>query len=263
MSPTLQDATKVLLGAGYSSDKEVSSYFGDPATFPAGTGVRLKSDGTLSVAVGDGGLLGVSLGRSLSDSKKVAVARDGNWIPLVCTLKYAVGTITITNIANLIDTTADTITVAGQAFTAQAGAATPGTATFQAATSITATRDSLLAQINAHAVVSTKVIATASSTAAITITAIAPGSAGNAFTLAYSDTHATTVGATVSGATLSGGTTVPVPGQPVYISDTTGLADVAGSGTITGGVYLTGLLTGVKEDGTTVPCCMIDMGGGL
>ena len=119
------------------------------------------------------------------------------------TATAATGTVTISSYADLLVTTPDTIEVAGVVFTAQAGAATLGTATFRAATSNDATADSLVAQINSHAVASLKVLAEADG-AVVTITALDTGKAGNAFTLVYDDNGAE-VGASVSGATLTGG----------------------------------------------------------
>jgi hypothetical protein len=115
------------------------------------------------------------------------------------------GNVTITSYANLLTTTPDTVTIDGTVFTAQSGAATLGTATFQAATSNAATAASLIAQINAHAVTSTKVLASAGATGVVVITALESGPSGNALTLAYADLGSATVGATVSGATLTGG----------------------------------------------------------
>lgn len=116
---------------------------------------------------------------------------------------YASGTATITSYANLIDTGFDTISVAGVAFVAQAGAATLGTATFRAATSNDDTATSLAAQINGHAVVGAKVVAVANA-AVVTITSILPGYEGH-YAIAYADNGTATIGATVSGATLTGG----------------------------------------------------------
>jgi hypothetical protein len=113
----------------------------------------------------------------------------------------ATGVITISSYANLVSGTDDAITVGGTAFTAQAGAATLGEATFQAATSNDATAASLAAQINAHAVASTKVVATVLN-AVVTLTAVADYSPGNDVTLTYTDND-TNVGAVLSG--LSGG----------------------------------------------------------
>lgn len=79
------DADKALLGATGSSAKDVSVHNSDPATYLAGLAVRLKSDQSLSVLVADGSWLGISLGRSLSDTKKTAVARTGTLIPILLT----------------------------------------------------------------------------------------------------------------------------------------------------------------------------------
>lgn len=81
----MHDPTKFKLGATGSSAKEVSCHNVDPATFQAGLAVRLKSDGLLSVAKADGMLIGISLGKSLSDTKKTAVARSGSLIPIQLT----------------------------------------------------------------------------------------------------------------------------------------------------------------------------------
>lgn len=119
----------------------------------------------------------------------------------------ATGTATITNYSNLLTSTPDTITVAGVTFTAQSGAATLGTATFQAATSNEATAASLAIQINAHAVASELVIADDTG-AAVLISAVETGSAGNDIGLAYSDNGGGNVGATISGVSagkLTGG----------------------------------------------------------
>jgi hypothetical protein len=118
---------------------------------------------------------------------------------------HATGNATITNYANLVSGTDDSITVGGVVFTAQTGAATLGTATFQAATSNNATAASLALQINSHATTSPLVKATAIG-AVVNLRTIQGGTAGNSITLAYTDND-TNIGATVSGATLSGGTT--------------------------------------------------------
>lgn len=117
---------------------------------------------------------------------------------------HATAQVEITNYANLVSGTDDVIAVAGTNFTAQAGAATPGTGTFQAATSNTATAASLALQINSHATVSLTVKARAAGPI-VYLTAVHGGTAGNAITLTYTDND-TNVGATVSGATFSGGT---------------------------------------------------------
>lgn len=118
------------------------------------------------------------------------------------TLAQADGTITITSYTNLLDTSADTITVAGVAFVAQSSAVVEGAATFRAATSNEATAASLAAQINAHATSGALVEATVEN-AVVTVTAKLAGSAGNDIAVSYTDGSPTTVGATLGG--LSGG----------------------------------------------------------
>lgn len=108
----------------------------------------------------------------------------------------AEGVATITSYANLVSGTADTLAVAGVTFTAQAGAATPGTATFQAATSNDITAASLAAQINAHATAGALVEATALA-AVVTIKAKLAGWAGNDIAVVYVDNSS-------AGLTLSG-----------------------------------------------------------
>lgn len=116
---------------------------------------------------------------------------------------FAEGTITITSYANLVDGTDDTISVAGVAFTAQEGAATPGAANFQSASTNDATAASLAAQINEHATTSALVEAEANG-AVVTVTALSPGVEGEEIALAYAQLG-TGDGATVSGAFLAGG----------------------------------------------------------
>lgn len=118
----------------------------------------------------------------------------------------AKGNAEITNFANLVSGTADTLTVAGVTFTAQSGSVTPGANLFQASVSNAATATSLAAQINAHATTSPLVKAIASG-AKVLISAKRGGTAGNAYGLVYVSNGS--VGLTVSGATLTGGTTNP------------------------------------------------------
>lgn len=259
----MHDASKIVLGVPLSSDKVIEVVNASPTDFPAGTAMRIKSDGTFSKATsGSGRLYGISAGKSLSDILKTTVIRSGNKVPVLLTDVKASGTIAITSYANLVDAGDDEITVGGVTFVAQAGAATLGEATFQAATSNGATRDSLLAQINAHPDLEGIVTATSSSTASIIVTADEYGAAGNLIALAYSDEGTATVGATVTGSGfLAGG--VGEIGAAVYIDDVSGLADVASGSTISNALYCSGPLTGIKEDGTEAPAILIDMGGGL
>ena len=73
------DANKVVLGATRNSFKVVSNRKG---TIEAGLAVRLKNDNTISIAAADGSLLGVSLGKDLSDIGHTCVAREGLMVPV-------------------------------------------------------------------------------------------------------------------------------------------------------------------------------------
>lgn len=84
----MHNANQVLMGSTDSSDKSATNYAADPADFPAGTAVRLASDGSLSVDSGDGQFLGVSLGESLSKTEKLSVCRSGLGVPLKLTEGY-------------------------------------------------------------------------------------------------------------------------------------------------------------------------------
>lgn len=81
----MHDPTKVLLGTTQSSAKDIAVYNNDPASFPAGLAVRLASTGLLALAKASGMLVGISLGKSLSDTKKTAVVRSGDLVPIQLT----------------------------------------------------------------------------------------------------------------------------------------------------------------------------------
>ncbi len=248
--------------SGYNA----ADFAADPASFPAGLAVRLKSDETVSLSSSDGSWLGVSLGRSLSSTKKLSVVTDGRLVPVLIERQPARGIVTITSYANLVAVTPDTITVGATVFTAQAGACTPGDATFRAATGNNETATSLAAQINAHATAGALVKATAAS-AVVTLTAILNTSAADTIALEYADLGTATVGATVSGATLTDSDDTPdfvTLGAKVYFSNTTGKADDPNSNsTISDAIYASGLLTGYDEDGVAVLAALVDMPGGL
>jgi hypothetical protein len=77
----MHDSSKVLMGSTQSSIKEVSNRKG---VVEAGLAVRLKDDDTLATATGSGvgGLLGVSVGKDLSDIGRTAIARKGLRVPV-------------------------------------------------------------------------------------------------------------------------------------------------------------------------------------
>lgn len=78
----MHSPTKFLMGSGQSSLKNVDNHKGE---IEAGLIARLKTDGSLSIASADGLPLGISLGRSLSNTARTAVARKGVGIPVLLT----------------------------------------------------------------------------------------------------------------------------------------------------------------------------------
>ncbi len=76
-------ATTIYMGSSQSKVKEIDNRAGDPTTFLAGLCVHLKSDDTLSLAAADGSKLGISMGRSMSNTKRTAIARKGLRIPVL------------------------------------------------------------------------------------------------------------------------------------------------------------------------------------
>lgn len=98
-----------LMGSTRSSIKEVDNRKGSIA---AGLAVRLKSDDTISVAAADGALLGLSLGKDLSDAGRTAICRKGAWVPIQLTAAFSP---TVGAVVSISDTT-------GKAIAAGAGA---------------------------------------------------------------------------------------------------------------------------------------------
>lgn len=75
--------TTVYLGTHGSNILESDNWPGDPATFKAGLCCHLDDDGDLDLTAAAGGKLGISLGKSLSDHKRVTVARKGKKVPIL------------------------------------------------------------------------------------------------------------------------------------------------------------------------------------
>ncbi len=159
----------------------------------------------------------------LADAGKISICVDAD------DGVHATRLVTITSYANLVSGSPDVITINGTTFTAQSTSVTPGGGTFQAATSNTATADSLVAQINAHAVISLIIKAT-NIGAVITLRAVHGGTAANAYTLTYTNNDAN-VGATVGGATLTGGTT-----RAEYLDDRLEICNIIKESTAAGNV---------------------------
>lgn len=75
-------SSKIYLGGTKSSYKEVTSYAGNVA---AGLAVYLHSDGSIDTVASGGVLLGISLGKDLSDTSRTAVCRRGIGVPIKLT----------------------------------------------------------------------------------------------------------------------------------------------------------------------------------
>ena len=75
-------SSKIYLGSTKSSLKEIDNRLGVVA---AGLAVYLHSDEAINTTASGGGLLGVSVGRSLSDTSRTAIARKGLDIPILLT----------------------------------------------------------------------------------------------------------------------------------------------------------------------------------
>lgn len=272
----MHSTSKALLGFAKGGVPLCSDFNSDPATYLAGLVVRQSSTRDV-LSLTSGFKLGVSQGRSLSSNKRTTVLRKGEGVCIRAHLKRATGIITISSYANLVSGTDDAISIGGTALTAQAGAATPGDATFQAATSNAATATSLAAQINAHATISTKVYAVVTSSGVVTLYSIVDGvgstGTGNDIAVTYTDND-TNVGAVLSGLStgkMSGGSdTISdiayiTVGAKAYINDTTGKLDIAMSGfsTVSDAMYVTTEISGIDEDGVEVAAALVDMQGGL
>ncbi len=262
------DATKVLLGNVQTSSKEVSEHVGSPVTFKAGLALRLATGSVLSVTKADGLWLGVSLGKGLSDSlKTVAIARDGLKVPVLLEYTPARQVVTITSYANLVAAGDDTLKIGATTFTFKGSASLEGEVA--AVTNNNTTAANLVTKINAHSVAGTLFKATASN-AIVTITAKDNATAGADIDCVYTDNGSSTIGLTVAADAITfvgGDDTAPdyvAIGSKVYFSDVTGKADDANSAsTISDAVYVSGVLSGIQEDGTEVPCALVDMVGGL
>lgn len=81
----MHNASLIQMGNVGSNIKSIVNRLGDPATFLAGLCVHLKSDDTLSLAAADGSKLGISVGRSQSDTKRTAICVKGLAVPILLT----------------------------------------------------------------------------------------------------------------------------------------------------------------------------------
>lgn len=245
MSPTRHDPSKVVMGVVGSSDRELTMEDGDPATYPAGLALRRTSAGGVSPVSSAGAFIGVSMGASLSDTKKLSVCRVGDRVPVRLKDEGAystlvVGDLTFSSVTK--DDANDSITIA-LLDTADAGEEV-------------VTVDGLDIEIAIESGVSTAqqiydaIQASAEALALISVE-IADGEESTAQTAAASDNLA------------GGADSYPyvVKGVAVKFDNTTG--EAASSGTTSAAVYISGPLTGVDLGGTEVGAAQVDMPGGL
>lgn len=241
---TLHNPDQVLLGSIGSSDQVSTQHDADPASFPAGKAVR-NNAGALSLSTGS--LIGISRGASLSDTKKTSVCRVGDYVPLLLTDEG--------EFAELVSAEDLTFTAkekgeAGNAITialVDGGTAGDEEVTVDG-TDIVVSMDSTVSTAT-----QIKAALDASEEAMALIGVTISGTAGDAQTAFAEDA-------------LEGGLDsypYAVPGQPVEVSATTGLA--VSDDVLTGATYLTGALDGINPDDGSVTgkVAVIDMGGGL
>lgn len=262
---TRSDAEKVLLGCPRKGPEIVENYPHVTDAIAPGIAGCLNTDGEF-VAGAAAPVMGISRGQSMKHTDLTSVTLKGKEVPLKLTdLGVAAeGTVEIEDFAELLTDGFDVITVGTVGFTAQAGAAELGTATFRAATNDDATAASLALQINNHEDTMDLVEAVAVGPI-VTITAREVGTAGNSIVLTYADEGSDTA-ATVSGSgTLEDGYdsfAYVVPGAAVFVDDTTGLATEEDSGTTEmNWRYASGPLDGVNPTigGESADCALVNM----
>lgn len=81
----MHSATKVLMGMTRSSFRHAEPIKGSVA---AGLLVRLKSDGTPSIAKADGEGLGISVGKDLSNIGYTSIVKSGTQVPVSLTASF-------------------------------------------------------------------------------------------------------------------------------------------------------------------------------
>jgi hypothetical protein len=237
----MHDATRILLESHGSNHVEASCEVGAPATFKAGLAVRKNSSGELSLS--SGSLIGISLGKSLSDTSKTSVARSGNMVPIRLAEYLTVAQLTFISKRPGIPISIEFV----------AGA----TAGSEVATVTGNDTDGYLISLSMDNV-STKSTTTQCKTAldanadvlALIETQIASGQ-GSTEVSAFAEDDIDSIAQ-------------PVKGALVRVSSTTGVAIPSG-GTLTGAVYVSGALYGVEPSTLAIVCraAYVDMGRGL
>lgn len=78
----MHNASVVQLGTTQSSFRQIDNVAADPATFAAGLAMVSKADGTFSTTLSQGSLIGISMGRDESNTKRTPVIRRGIRVPI-------------------------------------------------------------------------------------------------------------------------------------------------------------------------------------
>jgi len=104
----MSHSSKIYMGGTKSNHREVMNKVGSIA---AGKVVRLKSDGTISVAKADGEILGLSLGKDLSGTNRTSYVNDGLEVPI--SLKSGFTNPTIGAQVAIDDTTGEAVAYTG------------------------------------------------------------------------------------------------------------------------------------------------------
>ncbi len=81
----MSHSSTIYLGDTKSSHKEVDNRAG---TIAAGLAVYLHSDNSINTTAAAGALLGVSIGKSLSDTARSAICRKGLDVPILLTNSF-------------------------------------------------------------------------------------------------------------------------------------------------------------------------------
>lgn len=238
----LHNPNLILFGSTQSSVKEVTCERGDPTVFKAGRAVRKATSGGLQLNDdGTAVLIGVSLGEDLTGGKGfTSVCRTGNYVPLA--LKNDAASIKLGDITY----TAKIFGALGNALTITLADTETGNVA-----DVDVTDNDIVVGIDAGTTTNATIKA-----------AIEANSEANALISAVIDVgdEAATASAQVE-TSLIGGSDVAAPGQVVKIDDTTGEGSVDGDDTAA--IYISGVLTGMYMDGSTVPAAWIALPGGF
>ncbi len=253
----MQDESKVVMGTTPSSQKDgITSHIADPAEFPAGLVVRLNPDIQLSVDANDGPPYGVSLGQSLtdyngSDIQRTCVLRSGLRVPVLLKSDPAVAEVKASKTFSGITFTSKLVGAAGNdiRFRFVDDAFNPSESASISGLDIT---------VHVEAGASTLNDAKAALLAVTAITDIVDitGSGVSVVTaIGYTNLE--------DGVDAEVDHNFVVQGQLAWVDTSTGILGPSGEGEATKGIYVSGPMKGVLDDGSEVDVALVNMIGGL